>query len=89
MNPENRCPQCGAELAANAPGGLCPACMIRGALGSQATDGQSAGRSDFVPPTPAELALIFPSWKSWSSSAGAGWAWFTRPGKSIWIGSSR
>ncbi|MGA2034170.1 MAG: protein kinase [Thermoguttaceae bacterium] len=63
MNAENRCPQCGAELAANAPQGLCPACLLKGALQTQSSatgGGQSAGPSDDVPPTPAELAPSFP-----------------------------
>jgi tRNA A-37 threonylcarbamoyl transferase component Bud32 len=63
MNAENRCPQCGAELAANAPRGLCPTCLLKGALDSQSSatqGGQSAAGSDFVPPTPAELAAHFP-----------------------------
>ena len=63
MNAENRCSACNAELAANAPRGLCPACLLKGGLGTQ-TGG--TGRSDpsqtgdFVPPTPAELAPYFP-----------------------------
>ena len=36
MNAENRCPACDAELAANAPRGLCPACLLK----------QAAGKSD-------------------------------------------
>ena len=63
MNAEHRCPKCGAELAANAPHGLCPTCLLQGALDSQPSaslGGQSAGGADFVPPLPSELAPSFP-----------------------------
>jgi len=32
MAKESHCPQCGAELPANAPEGLCPQCLMKGAL---------------------------------------------------------
>src|SRR6266566_3128130 len=32
------CPQCGAELGSADPAGLCPQCLIQGALGSSGTD---------------------------------------------------
>ena len=62
MNAENRCPQCDAELAANAPRGLCPACLLKGGLGTQTneTGGGTSQGGDFTPPTPAELAVHFP-----------------------------
>jgi serine/threonine protein kinase len=64
MHTENRCPACNAELAANAPRGLCPACLLKGGLGTrtQTAGGGSNPReeADFVPPTPAELAPRFP-----------------------------
>ena len=62
MNAENRCPQCDAELAANAPRGLCPACLLKGGLGTHGGHGGSnpPPEADFVPPTPAELAPHFP-----------------------------
>src|SRR5437870_717490 len=35
--PTNRtCPQCGAELTADAPAGLCPKCLVKVGLGSDA-----------------------------------------------------
>jgi serine/threonine protein kinase len=63
MNAENRCPACNAELAANAPQGLCPACLLKGGLGTQT--GETGGSNppqggDFAPFTPAELAPQFP-----------------------------
>lgn len=63
MNEHARCTQCGAERSADAPQGLCPACLLK--VGLQGT--QTAGRSGpalpdsgFVPPTPDELAVHFP-----------------------------
>ena len=35
------CPRCGAELGSSDPAGLCPACLIEGALGSIGGDGVS------------------------------------------------
>jgi hypothetical protein len=65
MPPENRCPACNAELAANAPRGLCPACLLNGGLGTQGhplagRGSNPSSAADFVPPTPADLAPLFP-----------------------------
>src|SRR6266700_5730229 len=58
------CCRCQAEVAADAPEGLCPTCVLRQVIdGRQETEDQPAGRSPaprFVPPVPAELALHFP-----------------------------
>jgi serine/threonine protein kinase len=58
------CRRCQAEVAADAPEGLCPACLLRQVLdGRQETEDHPAGQSPaprFVPPTPAALALHFP-----------------------------
>ena len=32
MNPERKCPQCDQPLAADAPAGLCPRCLLQQAL---------------------------------------------------------
>ncbi|HEV2437814.1 MAG TPA: protein kinase [Verrucomicrobiae bacterium] len=54
----NKCPQCGTPLPANAPAGLCPACLLRqGAAADTVTD---AKPPPFQPPTAAELAAKFP-----------------------------
>ena len=62
MNQENRCPQCGAELAADMPQGLCPACLLKRGLETQTGGGEASqpGAAAYVPPTPAELAPFFP-----------------------------
>jgi eukaryotic-like serine/threonine-protein kinase len=61
MTDPSRCAACGAALAADALGGLCPACLLRRGLDTRtfATEGRSAG-DDEAPPTPAELAAHFP-----------------------------
>ncbi len=63
MSEGRRCPECGAELAADAPQGLCPACLLKRGLETQTAAGQgasAAAAADAVPPTPAELAAYFP-----------------------------
>ncbi len=55
MADEKRCTQCGAVLAADAPQGLCPACLLKRGLESGSAPGESA-----PPPTPADLARFFP-----------------------------
>ena len=57
------CPKCGLMLPPNAPRGLCPGCLFKGALdthGSLAGRGYSADERGDVPPTPEELAAEFP-----------------------------
>lgn len=53
------CPQCKAELPADAPEGLCPACLLRGGLGSAPGNTAPYGAT-FRPPNPEELAPHFP-----------------------------
>jgi eukaryotic-like serine/threonine-protein kinase len=62
MSDENRCAQCGIELAADAPQGLCPGGLFKRGLETQsvATGGKSPPAADFVPPAPAGLAPLFP-----------------------------
>ncbi|HEX7654825.1 MAG TPA: serine/threonine-protein kinase, partial [Verrucomicrobiae bacterium] len=52
------CPQCQQPLAAGAPMGLCPACLMQGAFATGTEDGDKKGR--FTPPSVAELARKFP-----------------------------
>ncbi len=49
MAERERCPSCGGELPANAPQGLCPACLLRQGLESEATDSPSS-----TPPSPPD-----------------------------------
>src|SRR5262245_45966050 len=52
------CPQCGTPLQAGALAGLCPACLLKqGAAAETATAGHGI---PFQPPSPAELAPLFP-----------------------------
>ena len=73
MADENRCSECGGQLPADAPQGLCPQCLMKAGLQTGAdvnkadsVDAQSdvptsaAPPSEFVPPEPAELARQFP-----------------------------
>ena len=70
MVESTRCPQCGAEVPADAAEGLCPNCALKAAFGTQQTDSVSQAGSEsasasafdaqYVPPTPAELAPHFP-----------------------------
>ncbi len=68
MSISQTCPQCGAEVPANAPAGLCPACLLKAGFPGQSEVGASVppthitppAASGFVPPTPAELQRLFP-----------------------------
>ncbi|MDD5349786.1 MAG: serine/threonine-protein kinase, partial [Chthoniobacteraceae bacterium] len=56
MSHENQCPECGAKLPAETPEGLCPACLLRRGLETQA-----AGSAPDIPsPAPEALASYFP-----------------------------
>jgi len=73
MAEENRCPQCGAELPASAPHGICPQCIMKVGLPSGVAADEADAHMDqkdvptsatppagFVAPQPAELASQFP-----------------------------
>jgi len=64
MGTEQRCSTCGKALEANAPGGLCPECLIKVGLGSGVDIGPEiqtgAARPAFVPPAVGKLAGKFP-----------------------------
>jgi serine/threonine protein kinase len=54
----NKCPQCGNPLPANAPAGLCPACLLNaGAAVDSVTEPRQPA---FTPPSVAEIAEKFP-----------------------------
>ena len=72
MTEVNRCAECGSELAADSPQGLCPGCLLKRGLETNtfATGGGASSSADFVPPTPAELSpAISPIWRVSSFSA--------------------
>lgn len=68
MSNSQTCPQCGAVVPASAPAGLCPACLLQAGFASQSGVNPSIPpthitpptASAFVPPTPEELARLFP-----------------------------
>ena len=41
MAEPRRCPNCGREMPAHAPKGLCPACLLEGVLGGQSPTPES------------------------------------------------
>jgi serine/threonine protein kinase len=53
-----QCPGCGTTLTADAPEGLCPACLLNRGFATEG--GAQPGQTPFVPPTVAELAKGFP-----------------------------
>src|SRR4051812_30855350 len=56
-----QCPDCGSEIRAGSPAGLCPKCLYQAGLPSspQETEASPPGQS-FVTPTVEELAPLFP-----------------------------
>ena len=63
MTEANRCAECEAELAADAPLGLCPGCLLKRGLETNTfpTGGEPSAAADRMPPpSPAELAAYFP-----------------------------
>lgn len=70
METKRICSLCGKPLAANAPEGLCPECLLKAGLGTDVDIGPDteAGVAcpRFVPPTVAELVPLFPNSKYWS-----------------------
>ena len=66
MAETTNCPECGADLPANAPKGLCPQCLMKAGM-EISTEGKGPGASEdgtppsgFLPPEPGELAEKFP-----------------------------
>ena len=64
MSDENRCPQCGAELAADAPARALPRLPAEAGAGDahlrQPEGGALGGSADYVPPTPGRVGTLFP-----------------------------
>lgn len=68
MSEPTKCPQCGGELSANFPPGVCPACLLKQGLSPSTLTGAaedassrsgSNPRRSWTPPTPAELSPKF------------------------------
>ena len=64
MDAQRICSTCGRALEANAPGGLCPECLIQAGLGTAVDIGADTRtgeeRCGFVPPSEEKLAPLFP-----------------------------
>ena len=58
MDATKRCHNCQAPLAADAPQGLCPACLVKVAMASGTIAGEEP--PGFTPPSLEELARKFP-----------------------------
>src|SRR6266540_829431 len=58
MDTQRTCSSCGKPLAADAPQGICPECLMKVGLGSTVGAPTNAGR--FVPPSVHEMAQLFP-----------------------------
>ena len=56
QNPSNLCPQCQSPIPADAPGGLCPACVLLGVAGPTNPSQVAAANT----PTIEEVAAAFP-----------------------------
>jgi MFS family permease/predicted Ser/Thr protein kinase len=54
------CPKCGAAIAAGAPEGLCPRCLLGGLLPDDPKHSPTTAYGPFVPPTVEEVAPFFP-----------------------------
>lgn len=65
MDGTNVCPQCGAQLTADALLGLCAQCLLQQGLKVSLTGAADQGtgahhQQNFTPPTPQDLAHLFP-----------------------------
>ena len=75
MTEVSRCPHCGEPLPVDGPAGVCPACVLRLGLETNAA-GSARGKA----PEPAELAASFPQFEILNSSGRAEWGPSTRSG---------
>jgi hypothetical protein len=59
---QKQCPQCGRQLPADAPRGMCAQCLMQVALGDDSAEHTSPvdALREFVPPSPEKLAASFP-----------------------------
>jgi len=65
MSDTGICPSCGTPLPPTAPEGLCPACLLRAGVATEAADAPltTGGGPGFVPPQPEQLAARFPQYE--------------------------
>jgi len=63
MSESRTCRQCGATLTADAPVGLCRACLLKMGLEPHTLASTDAGLAGWQPPTAAELADKFPDFE--------------------------
>jgi tRNA A-37 threonylcarbamoyl transferase component Bud32/tetratricopeptide (TPR) repeat protein len=61
MAEETKCPHCGKPVPPGTPGGLCPECMVKVGIGSEAgTAAAGSKRPAPAPPSPEAIAQHFP-----------------------------
>jgi hypothetical protein len=56
MSQTNMCPKCGAELAADAPAGICPKCLLEAGLGDSLGEARLAADAQTLPPAGQDIA---------------------------------
>ena len=59
MDTQRTCPSCGKPLAADAPQGICPECLMKAGFGT-ASGTEGGGEAGFVPPPVEAIARLFP-----------------------------
>jgi tRNA A-37 threonylcarbamoyl transferase component Bud32 len=60
MSDTRTCPKCGAELAPDAPAGICPKCLMQAGLAGQATGSPQTGASNPLSPNERSAATVPP-----------------------------
>lgn len=60
MSSSPLCPNCNKPVAADAPQGLCPECLVKSGFFTGTAPESSGGRSAFAAPSLADLANLFP-----------------------------
>jgi eukaryotic-like serine/threonine-protein kinase len=61
MAEASKCPHCGKPVPAGAPGGLCPECLVKAGIGSEAASaGASPKRPVPASPSLEDIARYFP-----------------------------
>src|SRR5258707_1088507 len=63
MSTARTCPGCGKPLASDAPQGVCPECLMKAGLGTETGGADPTTHVRFTPPTPEDLATLFPQFE--------------------------